>query len=176
VVRTPSGTNPQGIPVYRTLATNFLIVVEARPGQSGRPVGTVTFNSNPSDPNVLPDFQLVASLPLGNGSPAVCDRGPVVFGGVPGVVPPAFGGSQAIANAINDLGCRFGARSPSGNACTVDRLSSEERFVVANTTVQFCGAVDSLLRFRQADTTLTVRVLDTEGRPGPSASIVVRVD
>lgn len=92
-------------------------------------------------------------------------------------MPPAFGGSQAIADAINDAGCRFEARSPSSNACTIDRLSTEERFVVANTTVQFCGTINSVLAFAHGlDTTLTVRVLDTDGRPGPPASIVVRVD
>jgi hypothetical protein len=177
VVRTPIGTNAQGLAVYQTLAQNFLLVVEARPGQSGRLVGTVT-NTDPSDPDVLPDLQIVASQPVGNGSPAVCDQGPVVFGGVPAIVPPGFDGSQATANAIKDFGCRFEARSPSINACTVDRLSSDERFVMANTTVQFCTSIDSVLAFPRMplrDTVLTVRVLDIDGRPGPSASIVVRV-
>jgi len=95
------GPDNHGYPTFLRPASGFLIFVEAKPGISGRPVGTVMFNSNPNDPNALPSFQIITSRPLGNGSPGVCDKGPPpMIGGVPAVDPPMFGGSQAAANAI----------------------------------------------------------------------------
>lgn len=156
----------------------FLIVLEARPGQSGLDVGLNTFRSNPSDPNVLPDFQIIAGTALGNGSTAVCDINPPSFiGGVPATNPPAFGGSQAIANAINDFSCRFEPRRFTTDACTRD-ANGDDRFVsTGSRIVQFCSevGVGVELSFAIGDTRLTARALDAAGHPGPPASIIVRV-
>jgi hypothetical protein len=159
-------------------SSGFLIYIEARPGVSGRPVGTSTFNYSATDPNVLPDLQLVASRVLGNGSTAVCDTGPVPRpGGVPAVSPPLFGGTQAVSNAINDFGCRFDARTSSSLACTRDAFQQTESFVDGRSTVQFCTSlgIGTEMAFPPGDTILTARVRDLIGQPGPPVSIVIRV-
>lgn len=174
------GPDDHGYLTYLRPPFGFFIFVEAKPGLSRRPVGTVTFNSDPTDPNVLPQFQMLTSHALGNGSAAVCDDGPApgnLIGGVPGVSPPMFGGSQRAADAINDLGCRFDARTSSLFACTRDEQTLSGAFVKAGTTVQFCtsAGVGSEIAFPHGDTILTLRVLDVLGQPGPSVSIVIRV-
>lgn len=120
---------------------------------------------------------MVTSRALGDGSTAVCDDGTVgVPGGVPGVDPPVFGGSQVAADAINDLGCRYGARSFDSDACTRD-FSAISGFVDPTTTVQFCPniGIGSELAFASGDTLLTVRVRNIVGQLGPAARIVIRV-
>ena len=172
------GPDDRGYPTFLRPASGFLIYLEAKPGVSRRDVGTVTFRSDPSDPSVLPDAQFEVSRPLGNGSTAVCDRGPPPnIGGVPAVNSQGFGGSQADSNAINDLSCRFDARTASGLACTRDAFQQVEGFVSNDSTVQFCSSpgVGSEIAFPPGDTTVTARVLDIVGQPGPPASIVIRV-
>jgi hypothetical protein len=167
----PIGTLSDGTPVYqRPLGFGFFLVVEAAPGPSGRPVGTQTFNANG-----LPNLQIVVSRPLGNGSPAVCDSSGANIGGVPAVDPPMFGGSQASTNAINDLGCRFDART-ADVACTHD-ASDLPAFLGKRTTVQFCPSVDigAEIAFPLGDTRVTARVTDVIGQPGLPASIIIRV-
>lgn len=157
-------------------ASGFLIYIEARPGISGLPVATVTFESSPADPNVLPDLQVLVSRPLGNGSLAVCDAGPAPpIGGVPATTPAAFGGSQAVADAINDLGCRFDARSATAQACTRDNFGTYG--FTAASTVQFCTSpgVGAELAFPVGDTIVTARVRDVAGQPGQAMSIAIRV-
>jgi hypothetical protein len=177
-VTQPIGTASDGTPIFeREVGFGFFLYVEARPGPGNRPVGQVTFNSDLGDPNVLPNLQIVVSRPLGNGSAAVCDDGPdPPIGGVPAVDPPLFGGAQMAANAINDLACRFNARTSSGDACTRNR-QQDPSFVVTSTRVQFCPAVGvgSEIAFPVGDTRVTARVTDTLGQPGPPASIIVRV-
>jgi len=171
------GPEDHGFLTYVRPAHGFFIFVEAKPGISGRPVGTVTFNSSLTNPNVLPDFQIETSRPLGNGSPAVCDTSANNLGGVPAVNPPAFTGSQAISNAINDFSCRFDARANSTLACTRDPFTQMSTFVGGNSTVQFCTTtgVGDEIAFPVGDTILTARVRDVVGQPGPPTSIVVRV-
>jgi hypothetical protein len=174
------GPEDHGYLTYVRPPSGFLIYIEAKPGISGRPVGSVTFNSDPTDPNVLPDLQLVTSRLLGNGSAAVCDVGPAPnqpIGGVPAVDPPMFGGTQTITNAINDLACRFDARVSSGLACTRDPFQQVESFVGQGSTVQFCtsAGVGAEMAFPLGDTILTARVLDVVGQPGHPMSIVIRV-
>ena len=167
----PIGTAADGTPVFlRPLGFGFFLVVEAMPGPSGRPVGTQTFNANG-----LPNLQIVVSRPLGNGSPAVCDSMGPNIGGVPAVDPPDFGGSQASINAINDLGCRFDART-ADLACTRN-ASDDPAFVATRTTVQFCPTVDigAEIAFPDGDTRVTARVTDASGQPGLTASIIIRV-
>jgi len=176
----PIPPDGSGAPVFLRPPSGFLIYVEAKPGVSGRNVGQQTFESNPADPNVLPDLQIVSSRPLGNGSAAVCDTGPPrsgTAGGVPAVDPAQFGGAQAISDAINDLSCRFEARVASSLACTRDGFSQIESFVAAGSTMQFCTnpGVGAELAFPPGNTHLTVRVLDVVGQPGPPATIIIRV-
>ena len=157
-----------------------MIYAEFKRGQTLRPIGTQTFNSNPSDPNLLPDFQIFALEKLGNGSSAVCDDGPAPFrpiGGVPGVNPPMFGGTQQSADAVNDFSCRFNARTPGGTGpCTRNALGVDQ-FASPQSELQFCsiGGVGAEIAFPVGDTKLFVRGRDTLGVSGPPASIIVRV-
>jgi hypothetical protein len=175
---TPVGTK-EGKPVFeRPVRQGFFIVVEAIRGPSGLNPGTSTFDWNASNPNVLPDFLIVSSLQLGNGSTAVCDDMPPSFiGGVPAVNPPAFGGSQFVANAINDFSCRFSARTNSSDACT-RTVTGDFGFVSSGQgLVQFCPTVGVGVEnaFPVGETTLTAIVKDVFGQPGLPASIIVRV-
>lgn len=155
-----------------------MIYVEAMPGDNRRPVGTITFNSNPNNPSVLPQFQILVSRAIGDGSTLLCDDGPAPnpVGGVPAVDPPVFGGSQAVSNAINDLSCRFEARTAL-TACTRDPFTQIEGFTRPGTTTQFCttGGVGEELAFQLGDTIVTARALDIFNQPGPPQSIVIRV-
>ena len=171
------GPEDHGYLTYVRPPSGFFIFVEAKPGLSRRRVGTITFNSDPDDPTVLPQFQIVASRSLGNGSTRVCDNAAPRLGGVPAVNPAVFGGTQEVSNAINDLSCRFEARTVSGSACTRDPFQQEGTFVGQGTTVQFCTnqGIGTELTFGFGDTILTARALDELGFPGPPHSIVVRV-
>jgi len=177
-VTSPVGTLPDGTPIFeRPLPHGFFLVVEARNGPSNRPPGSVTFNSDPGDPNALPNLQIVVSRPLGNGSGLVCDDGPSPpIGGVPATDPPMFGGSQASANAINDLGCRFDARETASVACTRNP-QQESAFASPLTRTQYCPVVGigAEIGFAVGDTRVTARVTDNLGQPGQPASIIIRV-
>jgi hypothetical protein len=168
------GPQDDGYLTYVRPPSGFIIYIEARPGISGRPIGSVTFDSDPEDPNVLPDLQVIVSRPLGNGSPKVCDSMPPL-GGVPAVIPPAFGGSQTISNAVNDFACRFDARSAL-QACTRDGFSAYA-FTDPTSTLQFCtsAGIGAELAFPVGDTIVTARVRDVVGQPGPPRSIAIRV-
>jgi hypothetical protein len=176
---TPVATDGQGVPIYvRPVPQGFLIVAEARPGPSNLDVGETTFNWNASDPNRLPHFQIASSQALGNGSAAVCDIMPPTFlGGVPAIDPPVFGGSQFIANAVNDFACRFSSRKLNSEACTKNQFGETQIVTQASRVVQFCStvAVGQEVKFPLGDTRLTVRALDIVGQPGQPASIIVRV-
>lgn len=171
------GPQDDGYPTFVRPSSGFIIYIEAAPGISGRPVGTTTFNWAANEPDVLPDLQAVVSRALGNGSTAVCDDGPEPpIGGVPATAPPAFGGSQAVANAVNDLGCRFDARSSTTQACTRDNFGTYG-FTNPASTVQFCTSpgVGAELAFSLGDTIVTARVRDVLGQPGQPSSIAIRV-
>lgn len=159
-------------------ASGWLIYIEAVRGISGLPPGQVTFDFDPDDPNVMPHLQIVVSRALGNGSLAVCDRGPLPdpLGGVPATVPQVFGGSQAVSNAINDLACRFDVRGQSSAACTRD-IDAVDRFENSLSDVQYCTSpgVGAELAFQRGFTTVTARVLDIAGQPGQPKSIVIFV-
>ena len=178
IVTAPVGVTSEGNPIFeRAVPQGFFIVVEGKPGPELRPVATSTFNWSPGDPNVLPDFLIVSSRSLGNGSAQVCDDGTTgPPGGVPAVDPPTFGGTQASANAINDLACRFSARTNATDACTRD-FSALSVFIDPTSSVQFCPrvGVGSEFAFPAGDTTLTVRLRNNQGQLGPPSSIVVRV-
>jgi hypothetical protein len=182
IVPTPDGVDEEGRDVYeRNQGHGFLLVAEGRPGTNRRRVGTITFNNDPDDPTVRPDFQILSDRPLGNGSALVCDEGPppAPLGGVPAQPAQDFGPSQATANALSDLGCRFDSRESSGDTCTLGPLGVPA-FVISGSngsTVQFCTspAVNLELEFPPGDTVLTVQMRDITGVIGNRRSIVVRV-
>ena len=126
---------------------------------------------------MLPDLQTLLSRALGNGSLAVCDQGPAPpIGGVPATVPRVFADTQAVANAINDMSCRFDVRAASVQACTRDAFGTYA-FTNPESTVQFCTSpgVGIELAFPLGDTIVTARVRDVLGQPGHPSSIAVRV-
>lgn len=171
------GPQHQGLPTFIRPASGFLIYIEARLGMSGLRAGNVTFASDPTDPHVLPDLQILVDRPLGNGSAAVCDRGPAQpIGGVPATIPLVFSDTQAVSNAINDLACRFDVRASSTLACTRDAFGVDA-FTNPASTIQFCTSpgVGSEMAFPLHDTVLTARVRDVAGQPGPPRSIAIRV-
>ena len=182
-VMAPTSTDDQGNPVYTPfVGAGFFIFVEAKSGSSGSPLGTITINTKSDDPTARPDLQMEANKNLGLGIPAVCDvAGPGAVqtpGGVPGVPTPSFDPqSQPIADALNDIGCRFDLHS-NADACTKPNPVTEAPgFVNPNTALQFCtmSAVSTDWKFHSGDTLLTVQWRDMAGNIGNQAHLVVRV-
>jgi len=189
-VATPVATATAGIPVYRTSAGfGFSLVVEVRRGSESLPVGTDIFNTDPNDPTARPDFQIEVNRPLGNGSAAVCDNELPDAGGIPAIDPPSFDVTQMVSDALNDFSCRFdngtgqpGPRGPN-DACTLFS-SGSFAFVCSSanspgctngmSSLQYCGQITRPLMFPSGDTLVTVRVLDTQGNPGPTAQLIIR--
>ena len=175
----PVGTTDQGWPIFeRPLGYLFTVVVEAKPGPSRRPVGLNAFRYDAFDANVRPDLEIIVSRPLGNGSTIVCDDMLPEIGGVPAA--PSFDVTQSISNAINDFACRFvdGSGKPGGrgalDACVVN-AEGLFRFVEDTSTAQFCAGIAEPFDFPLGDTTVSVRVRDITGSPGPPQSFVIRV-
>jgi hypothetical protein len=178
---TPTGMTPEGVPIYtRLLGFGFSLVVEGRPGTSGRPVGGIAFNHDPSDPTVLPNLLVQVNRPLGDGSRSVCDNTPPTIGGIPAIDPPDFSVTQAISDAMNDLGCRFlnGLGNPGGRGATEACTQFSDgsfRFVNSTSTLQFCGQIGRPFRFPPGDTLVSVRLRDDRGNHGPVARLIVRL-
>jgi hypothetical protein len=166
---------PGAVPIYSVLnGSGFQLVIEALPGTDQRPVARNTEASNGP-----PDLQIQATRSLGDGSPAVCDDTKPI-GGVPGVDPPQLGNPNAIADQLNDFGCRFidGMGAKVGRTCiqscilptnTDYQCESDQR------AVQFCAQIYSALTFPQGDTLLTVQVRNTAGDLGPPAQLILHV-
>jgi len=191
-VPTPIGydtsTTPR-TPIYHSdFPYGFLIAVEFMPGMSHRPVATSTFNSDPGNPNVLPDFQIKSDMKLGNGSCTICDtamNNPPP-GGVPadtmdgeaGLTCPGVSGAQFDANVINDFSCRFDVRQTSDTACT-NNQHGLPAFYMMGSTIQFCTplGVGSEIAFPQhTRTRITAHARDNIGQPGPPASMIVEIE
>ena len=173
----PTGEVVDGAPVFaRPFGSGFSVVAEAGIGASGLPPRSSTFQ-----PSGAPDFQIQATRNLGNGSALVCDDTPPILGGVPGIDPPLFNDDQNVADALNDLGCRFvdGSGSPRGRACSGEPCilmqNGEFGCVDRSSSVQFCGLVSQNLAFPPGDTVLSLRARDSRGNFGPVARIVVRI-
>lgn len=172
----PSMTDAHGAPIVeRAFGSGFSLVVEAKAGPSGRPVGPVTF-----DPEGCPDLQVQTSLPLGNGSAVVCDTVPPNDGGVPATNPVDLYGSPVQCDALNDLGCRFidGGGAYEGRSCDKGCVlfsSGEQHCVASDAQVQFCGFIAQAALFPVGDTVVTARVRDVDGNLGPAAQVVVRI-
>lgn len=176
----PSGTTPGGLPIFeRPFGNSFTVVIEGRKGPNNRPVGESAFDWDPSNPNVRPTLEAILSRALGNGSATVCDDRPPIIGGVPS--SPSFAVTQAITNAINDFACRFvdGEGLPRGRTRPQDSClkfaDGLSRFANEQSSVQFCAVIAPPFAFPVGDTTVSVRLADIDGRPGPPVSFVVRV-
>lgn len=162
------------IPAYsRPLPNGFILYVEFKRPPDLRPVATSTLSD---DVDELPAFQIVADRPLGNGSAAVCDDGPLpdeAAGGVPAV---ANGDFESNPRAVNDFSCRFDVRTASGTGpCTRNGFGADA-FDSSESVIQFCAIIGAEVALPVGDTRFTARVRDTLGRPGPPRSILIRVD
>lgn len=174
-------TEPGTIPVYqRPFGLGFTLIVEARRNREGGPLTDAT-TFVPGD---VPDLQIQVTRPLGNGSAAVCDNEVTNFGGVPGIDPPQLEDPAAIADQLNDLGCRFldgvgdTLARPCGLGCV--RFESGEFGCVSDPegslgTRQFCGQISGAIEFPAGDTLVSVRVRDQAGLLGPPAQLIVRI-
>ncbi len=170
----PAGTSG-GLTVYRTqFGAGFIVFVEGKPGPSGLPVGTSTFNHSPTDPAIRPDLQIQANRDLGNGSSDPCDNSFPRLGGVPGLPLPDYSLRREVSDALNDFACRFSVFNASQFPCTLD-TSTNFAFVDPNSTLQFCALVSTALEFPPGDTVLTARLRDTGGNLGTPVQIIVRV-
>lgn len=163
----PDEVDDEGRPVFvRASGQGFLIVAEARSGANGRPGGNVVYDQS----GALPDFQMIVSRPLGDGSEAICDTG-----GVPATESLQIDDSEAVRDAVNDLGCRIMA-SPSINVlCTRDPVSLAERKINDHAQRQYCLPIAKGWRFPAGDTIVAARLRDNGGTNGPLAEMVVRV-
>ncbi len=161
-----------GIPTYVAAAgSGFMLVIEAKPGLSNHEVGRRVFVSQPDDPTVRPDLEIISDKNMGDGSPRICDRMRPDIGGIPAA--KSFAETQQITDAINDLSCRFETFNESESACTVTE-NGDFSFVNKDTTQQFCMIVARAWGFPVGDTILTVRVRDIKGNVGPSKRIRIR--
>jgi len=179
----PDMFDDEGRPVYsREVGSGFLLIFEARVGASGATVGDLAYDYDPNDPTVLPDLQVVLSQPLGDGSPAVCDKTRPNIGGVPAVPSLSFDPvSQTVSNAINDFGCRIdnGAGQPEGvssaDACT-SFPDGDFHFVEPTSTLQYCMLVSGGWQFQTGQTVVKARVRDQNGNVGAPREMVIDVN
>jgi hypothetical protein len=180
VVREPIGVAVDGTPIY-DFPNNFgfIIFVEGRAGSASGIPGTCGVQDGTGAPPILcngprADLEIQVNRPLGDGSPAVCDTGPMP-GGVPAINPPDFANTTEITNAINDFACRFDSHNSTNIACTLDELGNFN-FVDRRTFVQYCSApvVGSEAGFPSGDTRVTVR-LRSSSVVGPERSIIIRI-
>ncbi len=183
---TRSGTSG-GIPIYQRSSTDFSLVIEGRPGGTGSPIGTSTYN--PGGPTDLPYLLIEASKPLGqNPTAAVCDDTPGMAGGVPALPDaPDFSPTQQVADVINDFACRFkdssGTRNGRGpsDACTLfENDFPPYHFVnpmapAFPSTIQFCGLITPPIAFPVGQTTVTARIRDLAGNVSNPAQIIISV-
>jgi len=177
----PNGTTTDNVPIFeRFFGSGFSIVVEGRRGGTNTPLERSTFEWNPANPSLLPGVQVLTSRPLGNGSTTVCDDSQPAPGGVPATDPPIFAVSQTVADAVNDLSCRFkdgqGLRRGRDilDACTTPG-DGTFAFVAPTTNLQYCGLINEPLQFPVGDTRITVRIRDEAGNTSAARQIVVRL-
>lgn len=162
----------QGRPIY--FGERGLLVIEARPGESGVTVGDQAYT-----PPAAPDLQLIVDQDLGDGSLAVCDLDPP--GGVPASNPFVFSDTPAAIGRLNDLGCRVdnGMSIPIGHRSELDACPRDSRgqasFVSPDTTVEFCLPIPNTLAFAAGDTIVKARVRDQRQQLSAEREIVVRV-
>ena len=178
----PNEFEPLGRPVYvRTLqasggASNFFIFVEARRGESG---GSPGQRGGEQTDDGRPDFQILPSQDLGNGSEELCDSSPPI-GGIPGFPslnfdPPIQADKDKVTAILNDFSCRFDNNT--SLPCTKLNQEASPAFVTKGTETQFClaRALDTGERFLPGDTVLAVRWRDRNNNFGFTRELVVRV-
>jgi hypothetical protein len=170
----PSSTQKDGTVVYdNSIGSGFMLVVEAKPGLSNIEVGRRISAYDKDDPHSRPDLEIETDKDLGNGSKAVCDKRRPDIGGVPAINPASFAEGRAIADALNDLSCRFEVFIESASACTVTK-NGDFSFLSKDSEVQYCMIVARAWNFPIGDTTVSVRVRDKEGNPGPVRKMILR--
>lgn len=163
-----------GTPVFSNfVGSGFMVVIEGAPGFSDLEVGKSIFRHEPDDPSARPDLEIEVDRPLGDGSKVVCDARPPTFGGVPAIKPASFAETTEITAALNDLSCRFEVFGESEYSCTVDQYG-EFKFIGEKSAVQFCMVVARKWNFPDGDTTVSVRLRDREGNPGPVSKFILR--
>ncbi len=181
----PNDVTDEGVPVYvRRSGFGFGLVIEGKPGRSGKPVSPRTFQP---DLVTFPDLQVWTSRDLGNGSPEVCDRAearpgktPMPGGGVPATNPVDFALNPDNIARVNDFACRFrdGQDQPfgrfEGEQCIL-LASGDYGFASNDAQIQFCAMVDASIAFPVGETLITVRLRDVDGHVGPARSMIVRV-
>jgi hypothetical protein len=165
------GFDEFGRRVFEVASGQFILVVEGKPGISGRSVGT---QLNAPGLDGRPDLQMQSDVPMGNGSFLVCDKEAPNAGGVPAVAPPRFDPADTpVTNALLDLACRFEAFTRSAPCTLVGPATFS--FIEPAATAQFCYNVAASAAFPPGEAVLTVRLRDTGGETGPEQQIVVRV-
>ncbi len=166
----PSGTEG-GIPVYTTrVGSGFQLIVEVKVGSGGYEPGK---RLTASEPMARPDLEMEFSRPLGDGSAAVCDKRRPQIGGVPAINPTNWKESQKISDTLLDASCRFETFIESSSSCTVNKRG-DFSFVKPDSMVQYCMVVAKAWEFQEGDTTVSARVRDVEGNPGPVAQLIIR--
>jgi hypothetical protein len=177
----PDAYDESGRAVFKPAGgSGFYVVVEARPGSNGFPVGSDAYAYDPENPAVLPDLQVIFSQRLGNGSAAVCDKVPGMQGGVPAAAPFEFSTDDAVSHAINDFGCRVdnGAGGSEGvssmDACT-QFSDGSSHFVNDSSTLQFCAPIAAAWAFSRGATVVQARVRDAQETFGAAREIIVQV-
>jgi hypothetical protein len=169
----PTGKSPKGIPIYRNqVGSGFILVVEGKPGIGNAEVGRSIFRHDPNDPTLRPDLEIEVDRPLGNGSEAVCDARKPNIGGIPAINPMSFAETPKISAALNDFGCRFETFIESAGACTVKK-TGDFTFHNPDSTVQFCMVVARAWAFPEGKTTVSVRLRDVNGNPGPVSQMIL---
>lgn len=169
------GKNAQGIPIYRhPVGSGFMIVIEGKPGINNVEVGRSNYRYKEDDPTLYPDLQIQVSRPLGDGNPAVCDARKPNLGGIPAVVPPSFAETAKVSAALNDFSCRFETFIESNASCTINQFGDFEFLGGKDSKVQFCMVVARTWAFPSGDTLVTVRLLDTDGNPGPVSRFIIQ--
>lgn len=166
---TPVSVDKDGVPTYENVVgSGFMIVVEGKPGLSNIEVGRKLMSYKPDDPKSRPDLELETTNDLGDGSKAVCDKRKPVIGGVPAINPPSFQETQAVADTLNDMACRFETFIEPQSACVVNK-GGDFTFVQPESAIQFCMTVAKAWNFPVGDTLVSARLRDGEGNPGPVA-------
>jgi hypothetical protein len=106
--RSNQSTQKDGTTIYEnSIGSGFILVVEAKPGISNIEIGRRITAYDKDDPKSRPDLEIQTNKDLGDGSKVVCDKRRPNIGGVPGINPPSFADGREIADALNDLSCRF---------------------------------------------------------------------
>ena len=83
--------------------------------------------------------------------------------------------TQALADTINDLSCRFDVATRANASCTQNGFG-QLGFVAATTRAQFCLPVTSGMAFPTGDTEIAVQLRDQSGLVGPVQKMMLRVD